>query len=503
MASREAPVKGWNARDPEATMSVGYALELTNWFPQTGDVAIRPGSIDWSTGLGTAVGALMPYASTTLSKLFAATATGIYDVTTQGAVGAAVMACTNKEWQSVNMNSLGGSYLLAVNGIDTLKLYDGATWKSITNVSVPAITGLGTDGFDNIHVHKRRLFLVQKNSMSVWYLPVNQISGAASEFPLGQLFKLGGKLVAMATWSIDGGEGIDDMAVFITSEGEVAVYKGSDPGNAANWAQVGVYFIGPPLGKRCFSKLGGDLIVLTRSGVYPLSKALQSTTISSQSAVTDKIHTAFSDAVAMYSQNKGWEASILPAANLLLVNIPTAENVTAEQYGMNTITGAWFRVTNWNAMCLAVSGNALYYGGIGKVVKAWTGVSDAGVAIPALARTAYDYYGDAGNRKQIKLVRPLLRMTGEAAVWTGFSTDFSTDAAVLNSSSYAANSNAVFDTALYDTATWAADAIVRRDWQGVLAPAAYAYSFNLKVETSTDRVTWALTDYLYERGSPL
>ena len=52
------------------------------------------------------------------------------------------------------------------------------------------------------------------------------VAGAASMFDLGQIFTEGGYLMAMATWTVDAGYGVDDLAVFITSEGEVAVYRG-------------------------------------------------------------------------------------------------------------------------------------------------------------------------------------------------------------------------------------------------------------------------------------
>ena len=41
---------------------------------------------------------------------------------------------------------------------------------------------------------------------------------------------------AVAGWPQDGGQGIDDLTLFITSEGEVLVYAGSDPSNADDWS---------------------------------------------------------------------------------------------------------------------------------------------------------------------------------------------------------------------------------------------------------------------------
>jgi hypothetical protein len=50
--------------------------------------------------------------------------------------------------------------------------------------------------------------------------------------------------MAMADWSIDAGIGIDDYAAFISDQGEVALYKGSDPTSATTWALVGTFWVG-------------------------------------------------------------------------------------------------------------------------------------------------------------------------------------------------------------------------------------------------------------------
>jgi hypothetical protein len=47
-----------------------------------------------------------------------------------------------------------------------------------------------------------------------------------------------------------------DYLVLITSEGEVAIFNGYDPSNAATWALVGVFNMGKPMSKRCTSKNG-------------------------------------------------------------------------------------------------------------------------------------------------------------------------------------------------------------------------------------------------------
>ena len=71
--------------------------------------------------------------------------------------------------------------------------------------------------------------------------------------PLSGAATKGGKLLFCATWSIDAGDGIDDKLVFCTDLGELLIFTGCDPSDAANWRQEGRYEISPPLGMNATS----------------------------------------------------------------------------------------------------------------------------------------------------------------------------------------------------------------------------------------------------------
>lgn len=73
--------------------------------------------------------------------------------------------------------------------------------------------------------------------------------------------------MAMASWTRDSGNGIEDLAAFITSRGEVHVYSGTDPASADTWQRVGTFKIPEPVGRRCLIKVGGDVGILTTQGL--------------------------------------------------------------------------------------------------------------------------------------------------------------------------------------------------------------------------------------------
>jgi len=122
------------------------------------------------------------------SKLFAISGTSIFDATTAGAVGTAVVTgLSNAIWNEASITTPGGSFLYLVNGVDAPRLWDGTTWTTITGVSTPAITCVTTTLWAEACLFNTRLFFVENNSLSVWYLPVNSIGGAAAELDLGSV----------------------------------------------------------------------------------------------------------------------------------------------------------------------------------------------------------------------------------------------------------------------------------------------------------------------------
>lgn len=496
-----APIGGWNTKDPEAAMPKQDARWLENWWPSTTDVTVRKGASNHVTGITGAVRSLMAYSSPTASKLFAATATAIYDVTFAGTVGASVNTITNGDFRHILFTVAGGTYIIAVNGVDKLRLYNGTAWTAIDGASTPAITGLATTSLDSVCAFKRRLWFVQKDSMSAWYLPVNVIGGALTEFPLGQLFTRGGKLIAMASWTVDAGNGVDDYAVFITTEGECAVYKGVDPASATDWNLVGVYYVGKPVGKQCVVKFGGDLLLLTEIGLLPFSKAFNQASVSKTFAVSDKINSIFSESVRSYGSLYGWKCIVHPSENALLVNVPTTEDSAAKQFAMNTSTNAWALFSGWNAVSWEVLGNDIYFGGNGYIAKAFSGNNDFDANIVATAKTAFTYLSYPGY-KHFKLIRPILKSSSAVNVELALDTDFNSEV-FGNAIAFAAPLDYVWDTATWDSGLWADDYTVRQEWRTVFAKGGFCVSVCLRIASKDIIIGWSSTDFLYQRGEVL
>lgn len=502
--SRMAPINGWNARDPIAAMKPGDAVILDDMFPTAADVMLRKGIADHVTGIGYQVESLMAYNTPAGTQtLFCAAETGgssvFYDVTSAGAVGAAVVSgLTNARWQHLNFtNSSGNSYLCCFNGVDSPQYWNGSAWIAITGISTPAITGLTTSDIVSASIHQRRMWLVQKNTLKAWYLPVDAVGGAANALDLSGLAKRGGYLMATETWTIDAGEGVNDYWVAITSEGEIIVYMGTDPSDATKWTLKGVWYIGNPIGRRCLRKFGGDLLAVLVNGTFPLSKALLSASVDRRIALTNKIDHAMIDAAAAHSSNFGWELCHFPAADMLILNVPISEGSNQHQYVMNAITGAWCRFTGWEGNCFEVFNNELYMGGNGTVSKCWSGLSDGVNNITGIAETAFDYF-EGHTKKSFKMVRPILSTNGTPTISVGIDVDYD-DTDRVTTNTFSPSSVSLWGISLWGIGLWGSGLQTLRNWIGV-SESGFCAATHVHISASGLEVRWQATDYLYEVG---
>lgn len=501
--SVSAPVGGWNARDALAEMRPEDAIRLVNWFPRATYCESRGGATNWTTGMAASGKSLMAYnAPSGSNKLFCGTSSGIYNVSAQGAAPAAETATvTNGKFQHVNFATASGTeYLIAVNGVDKPLYYDGTTWVSVDAVSVPAITGVTTPNLIHVNVFKFRLFFIEKSKLSFWYLPVASLGGAAVEFQLNTLFSRGGFVMAMGTWTIDSGTGSEDLAVFITSEGEAAVFQGSTPGSATDWNLVGVYFVGKPIGRRCFASLGGDMILLLQEGAFPLSKALLTAAIDRSKALTNRIELAFQQEARLFNSVFGWEACIFPGQGAVIINIPQVEGGLHYQYVMNTTTQRWCQFSGWDAECFAVFNGELYFcrSSVNNTAKAWTGQADFGANIVLDAKTAFNYFG-TDDQKMLKLIRPVFMVTGPIAFLMGADADYN-DSQPSGVASYTVGAIALWDVAIWDVDVWGSDFVLEKEWKTVAVMPGFCFAFLLRVGTNAIQIQWPATDFVFERG---
>lgn len=524
-----APTKGINDYDSIANMDPTFALDMLNMFPAARALVVRNGYKEWTTGFTKVVRTLMTYgAFSGGDKLFGVTDDGVYNITTTGVLGVLDKALTNGFTDYVNFANVAGNFLISVNGTDLGVYYDGATW---TDMSTTVQT---TDNCSVVHVYNHRLWFAEKESMTAWYLPVDAISGAMAPFYLGGVFSRGGFLQNIFTWSLDSGDGLDDILIFQSSNGEIVGYAGSDPSTAATFTLQASYFVGPPLGQRSTDDFGGDVAMLVTEGIVPISKVVGGTQAISrdEDTLTKNISRTFSEALIPRGYDPGWEILNIPAMQSLIVNFPTTGGLPAVQVVMNTLTGAWTRY-DLPARTMCQFNNTLYFSDEnGRVLFIDTNINldnvsldeSFGQFITSGFQTAWNYFGLTGTNKVYSLIRPLFIGQFYPNISLAVAVDYEPsdidsltspgsgpaladlwDAGTWDSTMWylpAAPTMAdVWDTGIWDTTLWAPPITTQYRWLGVEG---MGYCASLTVKLNTNSPTeFAACDWVLTPGLSL
>lgn len=487
-----APNRGWIRNENLAKAKAGGAEVMDNWFPTPEGCRMRRG-LDKHATITDAATHLTTYISGATEKMFATDADAIYDVTSPAdpdvAPAASVSGQTSGDWSSVQMtNAAGTAVLVMVNGSDDMQQFNGSAWTTINSGSSPAITGVGTDTLRQVWKYSSRLWFCG-SGLTAWYLGASANSGALTAFPLGGVFNLGGSLIFGQAWSADTGEGLDDFCLFVTDQGEVAVYQG-DP--SSTFSKVGLYTIGRPLHKNAFFRAGGDVAVQTDDGIVSMAAAIQQRKDRAAllaSAITYPIEEAWR--LAIGERNSGlinFTSAIWPSKTMLVVGIPASGSQRKIAYVANTRTGAWCRFTGWDIRCQVVFNDHLYIGTrTGAIYDAEVTGSDDGVTYSAVVIPKFSDFGGAEEKEAIQC-RIIARANNPFTPQLFANSDYETEVPTPLNADSDENEN-TWDNGVWNTSTWGSSFDTKArvsEWQSV---ASMGQSLAPGLQVTTGRTT--------------
>lgn len=338
-----------------------------------------------------------------------------------------------------------------------------------TAYSSIVITGVDTSDLSHVNVYRNRYYFVETGTMSAWYLPVDSLGGAATEVSLRGVFQRGGTLLFMGTWSLDAGDGVDDKAVFVSTEGEAAIYEGGYPGDS-DWRLVGRYDLSPPLGKNATMRAGGDLLIATKEGIIPISAVITKDPAAlSLAAVSRAIEPEWKNELLTRGTSLPWSLLKWPSYNMAIVGLPTQGALMPYCLVVNIETGAWTKYTGWDTRCLGLFSDHAYFGTAdGAVLKCESTGADNGEVYEAICVYQFDHLGDVGPTHFVHQVRSTFLASRAFNPKASIASDYVVS---LPSSPTAAtvDSSDVWDTGLWDTAIWDAAGVqsVTTKWTSI------------------------------------
>lgn len=363
----------------------------------------------------------------------------------------------------------------------------------------PSVGGVDPAQFVFVLAWKNRLWFVQKDTGVAWYLPIGfgaggSLYGTAVAFNFGAQFQHGGGLVGLYTWTADGGGGPDDRLVAVSGGGDVVIYAGIDPSVANTFGIVGRWYIGGvPAGRQIATDHGGDLLLMSTTGIVPLTKIVQGVAQDAEVYSTYKISNLFSRLASAYGNVNGWALKLHPEDNCLIVTVPTVEGQPTNQLAMSMVTKGWSQYRDLPIVSMAPWAGKLYFGTADGRVCVNTGsvdgvlISDPNAFMPidCSGITRFNKMGRA-SQKQITLMEATIISEGgeinhneEAR----YSYDL-TEAARPGGAPSAGSS--LWDSAIWDVSKWGGAYATQQEMGGAvgMGPDA-AIAFRMAVTSRT------------------
>lgn len=414
------PIGGLNVRDSLDVMPATDAIVMDNYMPKETKLALRKGYSVYAKTESRFL-TLAAYKKYNASRFVGISEGKAYNLTSKHNVGIYEgVVFNNSRCQTVQYKDR----LYFMNGTDKPKVfYVDDNGQDMFSDWAFSAEGLIPEKIVSGAVSKQFLWFVEKGSMNVWHsTEAGNIAGGLSCFDLGSVARFGGHVMAVCCWTVDGGQGIDDLTVFITSEGEAVVYSGTNPNSAETWELKGCYKIARPLGYNCTLQYHGDIVVITEEGYLPMSKVLPLNQAGASAlAFSDKIRGLVLARAANNKNKDGWQGIVYAKGGVCLFNVPVSRNF--EQHVMNTNTGAWCRFTNIKSYCWELFEGKLYFGSDYGVYLFDDGYSDAGNPILGEVQQAFNNLGFDGLKK-IQLLNPRTKSSTKYALVIYTNMDF-------------------------------------------------------------------------------
>lgn len=404
-----------------------------------------------------------------------------------------------------------GHFLLYCDEVNGYFVYsEGGAWAKIAmGGGGTQVSGVDPANFCFVTVWKSRVWFVEKSTAKAWYLAAGAVYGAATQLDFGKAaqFRQGGYLVGLWSWTGDGGAGIDDQLVGVSSGGDVFVYQGSDPASADTFQHVGTYGVGSiPSGRDIATSRGGDLLILTAGGPFPMSKLVVGGE-GQGTYQTEKIPNLFNSLMLSKASLRGWAMRIHPEDNTLMVAVPTTTGTATEQLVMSLGRQSWGRYRDLPIHSMAVWDRKLYFGTVDGRVCINDGYLDGVTLADPNSFTpvqwsvlgAFNGLGN-GRNKQVVGIRPEILCDGGAPNFetaARYDYDF-TELANVTQSQVGEDS---WDVGLWDVAVWAGDFAPTSELRGAVG---MGKKVSIAVRgTATARTVLVGYDVLFRQGGLL
>jgi hypothetical protein len=358
-------------------------------------------------------------------------------------------------------------------------------------------TWVDPDKFHIVLAHMNRLWFADEKNLAVYYLPLRQKSGTVKVLPLNALFKRGGSIRAMYTWTMDGGENVTDQLVIFTSNGECAIYGGTDPDS--DFGLSGVFRFDAPMSKHSVINYGGDLYVMISTGVMPLSQLIKAETEFLGNFDRSVVSVFLSDAVNFRS-SKGWALFLNPSTGRLICNIPQGATNRYKQMIRHMPKAVWSDWQDIPSRCYGWIDPFVYFGDDkGNVYEMHPmHLNDDGNPINVVVQSYWSQFGTPA-RKHFLAIQTYMISNGQPRPSIDLKVDYDSSPGINIPDITELVGSSLWDVAHWNTAMWSPGEKAMKVWNGVPSS---GISGSVRVSASIYNCAFAITgwDVLFETG---
>lgn len=515
-----APIGGVNGLTSLMGMSGQDALALVNIMPKEMGLQLRKGYREWANGLPSDVRSIIPYDNQTgdrsKDRLFSVCAEGIYDTTlfntTTPSQAVAFADNTGPAGYGVHAQFVadnGDKYVMYADEVNGLFYYDGEglAWVA-PNITFPDSTTIEDIAF--VTAHKQRVWLVKGNSPDAYYLPIDSIGGQATKFNFASKFPHGGALVGLWSWTVDGGDGVDDFLIAVSRAGDVLVWYGPDP-SQPEWSLRGTYFIGETTqSRKIAAEYAADLYVLSSYGLVSIRELLQGVDFSDvKVGPSAKITRFIRDDVLSGISSFDWQLVTHPPEGFLQVITPKIQTADDfRQYNQNLLTSAWGTWRGVPAITAESWRNEYFIGGPDGSVYIHDGGLDGGKldgtegqAINFWGLTSFQPYGQHGQYMRTSFIRTIGITSSVVGINVQAKYDYDLVSSVPRPTINTSSGGTLWDSGVWDLDVWDQSSETNEVPVGSLGLGrTMAIGFNGISETRVSIIGW---DVMFDTGGLL
>jgi hypothetical protein len=304
---------------------------------------------------------------------------------------------------------------------------------------------------------------------------------------------------------------MDDKLVMISSSGDVLIWQGIDPTTAADLTLKGRWQVGSvPEGRRVMSDWGGDVAILSTSGLVTTSALLDGVaTLNPDKYISRNINQYMRGEMDKTLDVYGWSMELVPRQGIAIFTVPQPLNSSRApiQFALETATGAWSMFRDLKMMSTAKAGADLlfstYDGRVMSLEGSLDNVSLDGLTGNTITFSLLTHYSDVGNAavwKRGQFIRPYWIGAAKPSFNIQVLWDFNlTELTTSPVSNF--DSLSEWDTAIWDESVWAGVAQSYLETIGISGMGRHA-AVAIR-GTSTDDLTYVGADVMFDSGGML